>query len=448
AGIGGRGAQILRGRVTMPVAAKPVKIDVEPRWWDNVFAPSSCLVLITTVDRQGTVNAAAFGTCTRVCHEPMYIAFTCSADRDTTNNALATGEFVVNVVPFEQAVLDKVPVCGPPSRRGVNERGKAGLTAMAARMLRPPRIAECRAHFECRVEWTRPWLYRVMICGKVEAVSIDDGCLDADGFIVWDKVKPAHYCGMRYRDRFVPAYDKPTPGVWRYDGRDEEFRAGENWGAGYRSEDWAEGGDSSPRRHQPVSARHARPDTRQAEGDCVLRPPRRRGRLRRVHAAVERAPHRRVREADRASSRRAGDRSRLRLRHVHRAARARRLRLRRARHFRQARHGRAPQASADRIRRLRHRAPAGSRRELRRRAVERRAAPIPRSLAVRGRALPPAAPARAFPRLRPQPDESVHVALPRPRVAVLQLRGGDRKRAPRARARGRRRVRARGLCGV
>ena len=104
----------------MAVAAKPLKIDVEPRWWDNVFAPSSCLVLITTVDPQGRVNAAAFGTCTRVCHEPMYIAFTCSADRDTTNNALATGEFVVNVVPFEQAVLDKVPVCGLPFKPGVH----------------------------------------------------------------------------------------------------------------------------------------------------------------------------------------------------------------------------------------------------------------------------------------------------------------------------------------
>jgi flavin reductase (DIM6/NTAB) family NADH-FMN oxidoreductase RutF len=86
----------------MPVATKP-KIDVKPEWWDNIFAPSSCLVLITTVDRQGQVNAAAFGTCTRVCHDPMYIAFTCSADKDTTSNVNATGEFVVNVVPFEQA---------------------------------------------------------------------------------------------------------------------------------------------------------------------------------------------------------------------------------------------------------------------------------------------------------------------------------------------------------
>ena len=60
-----------------------VKTDVRPEWWDNIFAPSSCLVIITTVDPQGRVNAASFGTCTRVCHDPMYISFTCGADKDT-----------------------------------------------------------------------------------------------------------------------------------------------------------------------------------------------------------------------------------------------------------------------------------------------------------------------------------------------------------------------------
>jgi len=29
----------------MTTASSP-KIDVEPEWWDNIFAPSSCLVLI------------------------------------------------------------------------------------------------------------------------------------------------------------------------------------------------------------------------------------------------------------------------------------------------------------------------------------------------------------------------------------------------------------------
>jgi hypothetical protein len=29
-------------------ASTVTKIDVKPEWWDNIFAPSSCLVLITT----------------------------------------------------------------------------------------------------------------------------------------------------------------------------------------------------------------------------------------------------------------------------------------------------------------------------------------------------------------------------------------------------------------
>jgi len=76
-----------------------------------------------------------------------------------------------------------------------------------------------------------------MVCGKVEAVSIDADCLTPQGFIVWEKVKPAHYCGMRYQDRFVPAYDKPTRGVWVYEGEDAEFRDGEAWRDAHRSTD-------------------------------------------------------------------------------------------------------------------------------------------------------------------------------------------------------------------
>jgi flavin reductase (DIM6/NTAB) family NADH-FMN oxidoreductase RutF len=213
------------------------KIDVRPEWWDSIFAPSSCLVLITTVDRDARVNAAAFGTCVRVCHDPVYIAFTCGISKDTANNVLATGQFVVNVVPFEQEVLDKVLVCGLPFKAGIDELAKAGLAELPAKTVAPPRIAECRSHFECSVAWTRPWENRLMVCGKVEAVSIDEGCMDAKGFIIWDQVKPAHYCGSRYRDRFVPVYDRPTRAKWHYEGSDDEFRPGENWRGAYFSTD-------------------------------------------------------------------------------------------------------------------------------------------------------------------------------------------------------------------
>jgi flavin reductase (DIM6/NTAB) family NADH-FMN oxidoreductase RutF len=182
------------------------KIDVPGEHWDRLYAPSSCLVMITTVDKEGRINAASYGTCVRVCHDPVYIAFTTGATKDTYNNVLATEEFVVNVPSFEREILEKVRVVGLEFPPGVNELDKAGLTSLPSTIVRPPRIAECRSHFECRVEWTKQWLHRLMVVGKVVAASVDEGCVDAQGYLVWEKLKPAHYCGHEYKTKFVGAY--------------------------------------------------------------------------------------------------------------------------------------------------------------------------------------------------------------------------------------------------
>ena len=54
-----------------------------------------------------------------------------------------------------------------------------------------------------------------------------------------------------------------------------------------------------------------------------------------------------------------------------------------------------------------------------RRAAERTGASFSRPKAARGRGWPSAQAGRALRRLRPQPDESVHVALSRPLLAIL-----------------------------
>ncbi len=134
---------------------------MRPEWWDNIFAPSSCLVLITTARQaQGRVNAAAYGTCTRVCHDPMYISFTCGTSKDTYNNVLATGEFVVNVVPFEQTMLDKTLVCGLPFKGGENELSQGrphrdpGAQAQAAAHRRMPQPFRMQGRVDARMAAT------------------------------------------------------------------------------------------------------------------------------------------------------------------------------------------------------------------------------------------------------------------------------------------------------
>jgi flavin reductase (DIM6/NTAB) family NADH-FMN oxidoreductase RutF len=194
-----------------------LKIDQPAERWDQLFAPSSCLAMITTVDAQGRVNAGSFGTCTRVCHNPVYIAFTAGTAKDTARNVIETGQFTVNLPRHDREILESVCVVSLPFERGVDELERAGLTALPSKLVRPPRIEECARHFECEVEWTREWSGRLMIVGKVLAVSIDADCIDEHGLIVWENARPSHYCGRPYGSSFVAAWHKTDVSV-PYDG--------------------------------------------------------------------------------------------------------------------------------------------------------------------------------------------------------------------------------------
>src|SRR5450631_591224 len=144
-----------------------IKLDQPRKWWDRLFAPSSCLAIITTVDSDGRVNAASYGTCTRVKHEPVYLAFTANLGSDTARNLTEVGEFVVNLPSFDKASLEAVRVVGLPFAPGVNELEKAGLNALRSNVVKPPRVLECPRHFECKLEWTKEWAGRLMVVGEV-----------------------------------------------------------------------------------------------------------------------------------------------------------------------------------------------------------------------------------------------------------------------------------------
>jgi flavin reductase (DIM6/NTAB) family NADH-FMN oxidoreductase RutF len=202
------------------------KIDQPPELWDRLFANVGQLAMITSADGEGRVNAATFATCVRVVHEPVHIAFTTSTYKDTWRNIQATGQFTINLAAFDRGLLEKACVLGLPFAAGVNEIEKAGLTAIPARRVKPPRIAECHRHFECEVVWTKDWVGRVMIVGNVLAASVDADCVDERGYLVWERVKPVQYCGAPYqkyvdeppyKHMFVAAYETMSVGT-PYDG--------------------------------------------------------------------------------------------------------------------------------------------------------------------------------------------------------------------------------------
>lgn len=184
------------------------KLDIPEANYDRAFTPVSTLAMITTVDAQGRVNAATFATVVRVCHTPMCFEFSVDTFKHTWQNVTATGEFVINVPSCDPWLLEKVVTVGLDFPPGVNELEKAGLTELASRVVKPPRILECKSHFECKVEWSKNWIgTRACVIGRVVAASIDKDCLDERGFVIHEKLRPAHSCGGAFGfNRFVEAY--------------------------------------------------------------------------------------------------------------------------------------------------------------------------------------------------------------------------------------------------
>jgi flavin reductase (DIM6/NTAB) family NADH-FMN oxidoreductase RutF len=173
--------------------------------------------MITSIDREGRVNAAAYATCVRIVHKPVQIAFTTSVSGDTGKNIQETGQFVVNLPQFEREILEKVRIVGLPFARGVNELDKAGLTALPSTRIKPPRILECHRHFECELVWTKEWLNRIMVVGNVVAASVDSSCVDEKGYILWERIKPVAFCGAPYVNMFAAGHETMRVGL-PYDG--------------------------------------------------------------------------------------------------------------------------------------------------------------------------------------------------------------------------------------
>lgn len=115
--------------------------------WD-LYALPQPVVLVTTTDLDGNVNCAPKNWVTHA--GARHFAFVCSTEHDTYMNAQSTREFVVNVPGAEL-----VPKLHALARRGAasweDELRRAGLTKVPSTKVRPPRVAECRAHLECKV---------------------------------------------------------------------------------------------------------------------------------------------------------------------------------------------------------------------------------------------------------------------------------------------------------
>jgi len=151
-------------------------LDVENFY--KVLAPRP-VVLVSTVDSEGRVNAAPFSFVMPVSMNPPLVAFASGHDRDTLVNIRETKEFVVNIPPKE--ILENLWVCGNRFPRGVNEIEKSDLAEEKSQAVKAPRIRECIAWFECKLESEVDAGDHVIVIGKVINAEVKDSLIGENG---------------------------------------------------------------------------------------------------------------------------------------------------------------------------------------------------------------------------------------------------------------------------
>ena len=86
---------------------------------------------------------AALGACARIAHDPVAIMFTIGIGRDTADNVLATGQFVVNIPAFAPDELRALCLTGTAGEQRAGSRrtdrdGRPRREAAAHRRVQPP----------------------------------------------------------------------------------------------------------------------------------------------------------------------------------------------------------------------------------------------------------------------------------------------------------------------
>jgi flavin reductase (DIM6/NTAB) family NADH-FMN oxidoreductase RutF len=122
-------------------------------------------------------------------HDPELIAVSVSKARYTYE--CLTDEFVINLPTKE--LVEQVWTVGTLSGRNVNKFQVAGLTPIPSDVVKPPRIAECVTHIECRIVNTLKTGDHIIFVGEVVAKSGDFDAVK-DGTLS-ERIEPLFHLG-------------------------------------------------------------------------------------------------------------------------------------------------------------------------------------------------------------------------------------------------------------
>jgi len=146
---------------------------------------------ITTLNDDGTVNAAPFSFFMGVSAQPPRLAISISAKKgeikDTSRNIIRDSEFVVNMVT--EPNFEAMTKTSGLYDYGVEELKIAGLSTSESDKIDPPRIKESPVNMECRLEKVIEIgdKNNFLIIGEVILFHINDEIIE-DGAVIPQKI--------------------------------------------------------------------------------------------------------------------------------------------------------------------------------------------------------------------------------------------------------------------
>ena len=159
------------------------------------LSPPSPVVLVTCISKKGKPNIITIGMYMPISFKPPLLIIGVSPKRYSHKLIKETGEFVVNVPP--KHLVKQAVYCGTHSGREVDKFKETGLTAIPAKIVKPPLIKECIAHFECKLHASYEVGDHTIFVGKVVSVSLEEG-FEEEGLLSVLKAEPISHRGRYY----------------------------------------------------------------------------------------------------------------------------------------------------------------------------------------------------------------------------------------------------------